>query len=238
LEVAVKNMVDIVIPVLNEEKILREKDDYYSALKDSARIIFVDGGSEDSTVQLAKRYGEVFLSKPGRAFQKNLGAKQARSDYLVFLHVDSFISLNSFPSIKNAIDQGAAGGCLTMRIDDKGFMFRVYEWTVNFRAKNFGVIDGDLGMFVKRSIFEKVGGFDELPIMEDLRFGKKLRRAGRVKVLKDNIHVSARTWHEKGFLKTFFFYTLAYMKLWTGRLKSPRLSHKMEGRGKKSTVPG
>lgn len=213
-------MLDIIIPILNEEKILTENSKYYKALKTRARVIFVDGGSTDRTVAVASEYGNVVLSSPGRGIQKNRGVEESTADYLLFLHVDSFISENALDSISRALKAEAAGGCLTMHIQDKGFIFRIYEKAVNVRSRAFGVIDGDLGMFVRKNVFKRLGGFDLLPVMEDLVFSQKLRKAGRIKVLNDPIYVSSRKWHERGFVSTFLAYTFAHVQLWTGRLKS------------------
>ena len=209
-------MIDIIIPVLNEEKILKEKQEYYLSLKRKARVVFVDGGSVDLTAQIARNYGEVISSVPGRAFQKNRGAEVTHADMLLFLHVDSFISDEAISHILQASQNGLKAGCLTMKIQDQKFIFRIYEFLVNVRAKFFGVIDGDLGLIVNRDIFEGVGRFDNVPMMEDIFFSKKLCRATKIKVLSNPIFVSTRKWHKEGFLKTFFLYTLAYLQLWSG----------------------
>ena len=89
-----------------------------------------------------------------------------------------------------------------MRIDDQGFIFRIYERAVNFRARALGVMDGDLGMFVRRDIFEKLKGFEPLPYMEDIVFSDKMHKTYPVIVLEERIFVSSRKWHERGLLKT------------------------------------
>ena len=209
-------MIDIIIPVLNEEKILIEQAPHYRHLKTKANVIFVDGGSTDRTVQIAQDYGDVLTAPRGRALQKNAGASTTRSKYILFLHVDSSIEDNALEAIEQALDRGVVGGCLTMHIDDDRWLFRIYEKIINGRAKIFSVLDGDLGLFVERSIFEQVGSFDAVPIMEDIKFSVKLRRAGPIQILPQTIHVSSRKWHAQGFGKTFFLYTLAYLQLWTG----------------------
>ena len=137
-------MLDIIIPVLNEEKILTKEAHYYQALKNRARVIFVDGGSTDHTVAIAREYGEVITCSPGRAVQKNRGVQKSQSEHILFLHVDALIDEHALSRIDQILKEGSIGGCLTMRICDNGLIFRIYEWVVNFRAKAFGVIDGDL----------------------------------------------------------------------------------------------
>jgi len=151
-------MVDIIIPVLNEEKVLTQEAQYYQTLKNRARVIFVDGGSTDRTIEIAKTYGKVVSSPAGRAIQKNHGTQETQAEYLLFLHVDALIDEHALDSIDEILRKGSIGGCLTMHIADKGFIFRIYEWTVNFRARAFGIIDGDLGTFVRRDIFDQLGG--------------------------------------------------------------------------------
>ena len=190
---------NIVIPVLNEEKILREKEEYFHWLKSRARIIFVDGGSTDKTVELAKNYGDIVCSTRGRASQKNAGVDACQSENILFLHVDTFLNDDALAAMTSVLANGICGGCFTLVAEDKKFIFRIFERLVNFRAKTFKVIDGDLGLFVKRNIFEQLNRFDRVSVMEDILFSKKLRRAGKIVVLPETICVSSRKWYEKGF---------------------------------------
>ena len=212
-------MLDIVIPVLNEEIILRRRSSYYEALGREARLIFVDGGSTDTTVEVAGRYGEVYGLYPPRALQKNFGAAKAEAPYLLFLNVDCCIDPAALRTVPAHLERYPAG-CFSMKIDRKGWVFRAYEKLVNFRARYFGVLDADLGILVRRDTFERLGGFEERPLMEDIAFSRTLRRKHiPVKPLSANISVSARRWETHGFLKTFWFYTLAYLSFWTGGQK-------------------
>lgn len=212
-------MIDVIIPVLNEEEFLEGQAQYYEELKDKANIIFVDGGSQDKTVEFAKNYGKVIVSKQGRAMQKNAGVSVAVSDNLLFLHVDSLIDTNSLESIERALSNGVCGGCLTMSIADSAFIFRIFESAVNLRAKFIKVMDGDLGQFVRKDVFLQLGGYDQVPVMEDILFGKKLKRIGKIKVLPNVVKVSSRKWKERGFFKLLYQYMVSYLRLWTGRLK-------------------
>jgi len=213
-------MPDIVIPILNEEQILTKEVQYYQTLKHKAKVIFVDGGSTDRTVAIAQEYGEVISCATGRAIQKNRGAQETKTEHLLFLHVDALIDDHALDHIDQILKNGSIGGCLTMHIQDNGLMFRIYEKIVNFRARVFGIIDGDLGTFVRRDIFDQLGGFDLLPVMEDLLFAKKLCKIGPISVLPEPIYVSSRKWRERGFVRTFCDYTIAYLRLWNGSLTS------------------
>ena len=217
-------MVDIIIPVLNEERILEERDEYFQTLGQKANIIFVDGGSQDRTVELARRWGQAVISKRGRAVQMNQGAKFSSSDYLLFLHVDTWINPQVTSRIIEVLDNGCDAGCFQMTIDDPQWMFRIIEEIVNGRAKYFGVIDGDLGLFIKKDVFEGLGGFDEVPMMEDILFSKKLKNKYRIKILPSPIIVSSRKWYEQGFLKTLGAYAKAYLQFWFGMI-SPKVKY-------------
>ena len=207
-------MIDIIIPVLNEEKILHEKRDYYVWLKEQGQIIFVDGGSRDRTAHLAQEFGRVIYCNPGRSSQMNQGALTGTGQYVLFLHVDTFITQQAFRQINEAIGQRADSGCLTLAIDDSKFIFRIFEWLVNMRARYFKVIDGDLGLLVRKDVFQNLDGFDEVKFMEDILFSKKLKKRYKTIVFSEKIHVSSRAWHEKGFFNTFFYYSRAYIKFW------------------------
>jgi len=208
-------LINIIIPVYNEEKILKEKAHYYEWLKTKGRLVFVDGGSFDRTVETALVYGQVLTSARGRARQMNKGVEETTEGHFLFLHVDTFISEKAIRDAVQILDNGTCGGCFTMEIDRKGLIFRIFENIVNLRARLFHVIDGDLGLFVKREAFNRVKRFDDIPIMEDIVFSRKLRKTGAVVVLPDQIIVSSRKWEKNGFLKTFGLYFLAYIQLWT-----------------------
>jgi len=211
-------MLDIIIPVLNEENILNQRHAYFDCLSKQANLVFVDGGSNDQTIALASQFGMVLQSYPPRSVQKNYGATHTQTPYLLFLNVDTIVQESALQKIPAYLNDNKAG-CFCMRIDDQGLNFRFYEWLVNFRARAFGAIDADLGLMIRRDFFEQLGRFDELPIMDDIAFSKKLRRRLKITPLQEDITVSARKWREKGFFKTLGIYTLAYLKFWMGIIK-------------------
>lgn len=220
-------MLDIIIPVLNEETILDARQTYYKMLGRAANLVFVDGGSVDVTVTRARRFGKVLQTRPGRSYQKNFGARHTDGEYLLFLNVDAFITEEMVHQTLDAFRQGAQSGCFTMRILDRRPVFRLYEWAVNQRAVRQGIIDADLGMFIRRDVFDALGGFDRLIIMDDIVFSKRLCRRYPITVLNARIEVSSRKWDERGFLATFGQYSLAYLQLWTGIpfFKDPYRNH-------------
>ena len=201
-------MVTIIIPVLNEEEILTKNYDHFTGLGKDAEIIFVDGGSSDRTIELASRLGKVVKSKRGRARQMNFGAKMARGDALLFLHADCFLESSALHSVYECIRNGAIGGCFTQRLDSDLPVYRKIEYKGNKRARERKIFSGDQGIFVRKDIFFALGGFPEVPVLEDILFSKMLREAGRVEVLDDKIYVSARRWQKEGVFKTNILYTI------------------------------
>jgi len=202
-------MISIICPIYNEEKILTETAVDLEKLSRQAELIFVDGGSSDRSVEIAGKFTKVFTSKKGRAVQMNYGASQAKGDILLFLHADSVICADTLVSIETKIIQdGFIGGCLNQRIDNKALVYRFIESEGNFRAHARKIFYGDQGIFVKNEVFLKIGGFPEVPIMEDVLFTRKLRRAGKTVVLSDKIMVSARRWEKRGIIRTTLIFIL------------------------------
>ncbi|MFC1708928.1 TIGR04283 family arsenosugar biosynthesis glycosyltransferase [Candidatus Omnitrophota bacterium] len=202
-------MISVIIPFYNEEKIFSANSDFFQGLSRKAELIFVDGGSTDSGVDIAKNYSRVVQAKKGRATQMNHGARLAQNDILLFLHADNFIDIDVLASIEDRLlNDDFIGGCLTQRIDKEGIIYRFIEEQGNRRARRKGVFYGDQGVFVKKDIFLKMGGYPDVPIMEDVLFSKKLREVGRVIVLDDKIIVSPRRWEKNGVAKTVALYNL------------------------------
>ncbi|MEW6008143.1 MAG: TIGR04283 family arsenosugar biosynthesis glycosyltransferase [Candidatus Omnitrophota bacterium] len=202
-------MISIIIPIYNEEKILAEHSRYFENLSQHAEFIFIDGSSTDASIDLASAFGKVLSCQKGRALQMNYGAQHARFDTIFFLHVDNIISSEALLSIEKEIQKnGIIGGCLTQRIDKNGFIYRIIEAQGNLRAKLSKIFYGDQGIFVKKDIFFKIGGFPEVPIMEDILFSKQLRKMGKTTVLPEKIIVSARRWERQGIIRTTLLFNL------------------------------
>lgn len=208
-------MLTIIIPIYNEEKSLSEKTGFFFNLSKSSELIFVDGESFDNSCSIAAAYGKVLRSKTGRASQMNSGARSAKGDVLLFLHADTAITLDTVLAIEEAIHKrGFVGGCLTQRINGDSFVYRLIERQGNSRARKHKIFYGDQGIFVKKDVFERVGGFPEVPIMEDVLFTKRLRKTGPTVVLPDKIMVSARRWEKNGIIKTAILFNLIIISFW------------------------
>ncbi|MDK2918200.1 MAG: hypothetical protein PWQ37_933 [Candidatus Petromonas sp.] len=199
-------MVSIIIPVLNEEKKIKGLLEQVDTLQGDKEIIVVDGGSEDQTVDIASKYAKVIHSKKGRAKQMNRGAEEAKGDILWFVHSDSILNIDSLKNIEMAISQGYIGGGMSLYFYDYDTLFmRFVSKTSNLRAKYLGLYFGDQGIFVKKDIFFKLGGYPDIELMEDWELSKKLTKIGKMKMLKTKIGTSARRFKEWGQLKTLLF---------------------------------
>jgi rSAM/selenodomain-associated transferase 2 len=202
-------MISIVIPVYNEEKILEMNASFFGRLSKQSELLFVDGGSIDRTVELAARYVNVLHCKKGRAKQMNYGAEHARNDILLFMHADNCISGEALENIENNIHStGAVGGCLTQRIDKKGLIYRLIEMQGNIRARRSRIFYGDQGIFVRKDVFNRLGGFPDVPVFEDVLFSKKVKCIGKTPVLSDKILVSSRRWEKQGIVKTTIMFNI------------------------------
>lgn len=195
-------MISVIIPVLNEAKIL---DKTLSQLKpglEGHELIVVDGGSTDNSACIAKKYGRVISSERGRAKQLNTGANAANGDILIFLHADVWLEKGAFKAVEAALSSGCVGGGFLQKIDGKSLLYRLIEFSANMRGKYLKTFYGDSGIFVRQTDFHNIGGFPIVPIMEEIGFSKELRRLGKTKMIKPHIHISARRWERKGIVRT------------------------------------
>lgn len=198
-------MISVIIPVYNEEECLSKDAVYYQAISRDADLIFVDGGSGDDTIFLAKKSGRVISAPKSRAVQMNQGAKEAKNDILLFLHADTRIHPENLQHIVEAMkNKKYVGGCFKQVLDDPAVIYRWIAWTGNMRARLSKIFFGDQGIFVRKDVFQKLGGFPEVRIGEDVLFTKKLRKQGNVGILPCPIYCSARRWKSQGIWRTFF----------------------------------
>ena len=206
-------MISVIIPILNEATILAKTLSRLQPELANHELIIVDGGSTDGSVDIAKKYGRVVISERGRAKQLNAGASASTGDILIFLHADVWLEAGAFAAVEAALSSGYVGGGFLQKIDGPSILYRIIERTADMRGKYLKVFYGDSGIFVSRSNFERIGGFTEVPIMEEMGFSKKLRRLGKTKMVKPRIHISARRWEANGIIRTTvknWFITLLY----------------------------
>ncbi len=197
--------ITVIIPVLNEEKAIGPTLKALEALR-ADEVIVVDGGSADSTRKIAEQANVLLLSSPaGRARQMNRGAKAAGGDVLLFLHADSRLPHSGLRDVRLALeDPNCVGGRFDVELDSRRWILRLVGILISIRSRLTRVATGDQAIFVRRRIFEEIGGFPEIPLMEDIAFSRILKRSGRVACLKNRVVTSARRWQTEGVWRTIF----------------------------------
>lgn len=192
----------IVIPALNEQRSLAPLFDDIAALRTEVEVILVDGGSTDETRDVARRAGaRVLESEPGRGIQLRMGAQHATAPMLCFLHADVRMpepARRSLEAIAHGGEQGA--WAFRLRIDGARRAYRAIEWSANTRSALLGLPYGDQGLVIARSRYDAVGGYADLPIMEDVAIARALRKAGGIALLPAALLVSPRRWERDGVL--------------------------------------
>ena len=174
--------VSIIIPLYNEAKAIERFLASIESLARQAQIIFVDGGSTDGSDELVKRWCDskgcqFYRSSKGRAKQMNLGAEAARGDALFFLHSDSFAPKGCVAEVKRVLKK-YNWGCFGIRFASKDPLMKICQMISNNRIRDRKVVFGDQGIFIKRETFFDVGGFPDLPIMEDYQFSLTMKERG------------------------------------------------------------
>ena len=195
--------VSIIIPVLNEEKAIAAT---VGALPRSQphELFIVDGGSSDRTVEICKQLGAtVLVGSRDRARQMNLGARRASGDVLLFLHADTRLPDSAFHDIHRALsDPQCVGGRFDVQLDGAHWMLGVIGVMISLRSRLSQVATGDQAIFVRREIFAELGGYPDIPLMEDVAFSRALKRRGRLACLRSRVITSARRWERDGIWRT------------------------------------
>lgn len=196
----------VIVPVLDEqEAIVPCLDNLQHIRALGHEVIVVDGGSRDKTVSLAQAHCDrVMISPAGRAAQMNMGAEKAGGNLLLFLHVDTLLPDDALSILQGVMDdhRGRLWGRFDMRLDGRSRMFRIIETMMNLRSRLTSVSTGDQVMFVSRQLFESVGGFPEIALMEDIAICKLLRRQRHPVNLRQTVTSSARRWQSRGIFRT------------------------------------
>ena len=195
-------MISVIMPVYNEERVICRALDNIAGCK-NVEIILIDGGSSDETLQKAEKYPiKIIQSFRNRAYQLNKGCQIAKGRILLFLHADCLLEENSFNAVRACIDEGFIGGCFEHKIDSSRLIFRFIEKSGHLRAKFSKIFYGDQVIFVRKDIYFRIGGIDEVELFDDVIFSKKLRKIGETCVLNKKAFSSARRWETQGIIKT------------------------------------
>ncbi len=198
-----KQFLSIVIPALNEEEHLGQTLARVGRIP-HGEVVVVDGGSRDSTVEIAEKWGaRVIRTEPNRGRQMNLGAQEASGAILLFLHADTLLPENYAESIRAALtDPKVVGGAFAWRVEPSTAFLKYIEKNVAWRTRIFRMPYGDQAYFVRTSVFREMNGYAEIPLMEDVEFIRRLRKIGNLATIPHPVVTSPRRYQRRGPVRT------------------------------------
>ena len=210
-------LISIIIPVLNEEASIKNLLQQLQACRQQGHeVIVVDGGSVDNTVSISKPLSDkVIISSYGRAIQMNKGAEKSKNEILWFLHADTLIPDNAIEYIHQALKK-KSWGRFNVHLSGTNVLFRLIESMMNLRSCVTGIATGDQGIFINKVIFNKVGGFPNIPLMEDIAISKNLKNISRPACVKEKLITSRRRWEKNGILSTVLLMWKLRLLFWLG----------------------
>ena len=191
--------ISIIIPTINEANNLPLLLSDLATIHKEGEIIVVDCGSEDKTIEIANIYGaKVCISKErNRGLQLDIGARNSKGDWLIFLHADTRLTYDWFRKTNSFLKENKDSiFYFEFKIDHKKILYRVLEILVNFRSKFFKQPYGDQGLIIHRTTYFKNNGFRKIPLMEDIDFIKRLNKKNDLKQLNLPIYISSRKWEK------------------------------------------
>jgi len=192
--------ISVVVPVLDEAPRIVACLEALQGLRAAGHeVIVVDGGSRDASAELAAPLADRVLRAPrGRALQMNAGARAARGAMLLFLHADTRLP----PEAARAVFARGDWGRFDVAIEGRHALLPVIAWMMNLRSRLTGIATGDQAIFVRRALFERLGGYAEIPLMEDVELSRRLRRVSPPACLRLRAVTSGRRWEKRGVLRT------------------------------------
>ncbi|WP_452221798.1 TIGR04283 family arsenosugar biosynthesis glycosyltransferase [Lacinutrix salivirga] len=214
-------MISIIIPVLNEEKNIKELLYHLidnASLTTISELIIVDGGSTDNTIERVKNLDlniKVLNSQKGRAKQMNVGAKAAKGNIFYFLHADSFPPNRYDELILNEIKKGNNAGCFRLQFDNNHWWLRLASWLTQFSWR--ACRGGDQSQFITKALFDDIGGYDEsFSIYEDNILINELYKRKEFVVINKKLKTSARRYEKRGIWRLQYHFWTIYVKKWFG----------------------
>jgi rSAM/selenodomain-associated transferase 2 len=196
--------ISIIIPVLNEELNLPDVLNNLQSFRSKGHeVVIVDGGSSDNSLMLAQQGADiVIVSKAGRALQMNSGAAVATGSILLFLHCDTILPDNALKIIADNYQAENYWGRFDVRLSSNKFVFRLIERLMNLRSRLTSIATGDQAIFIERKLFNQLGGFPEIALMEDISISGLLRKLSPPVCLKQKVITSSRRWENNGVVAT------------------------------------
>lgn len=198
-------MISIIIPALNEEMHMARCMESIRAEGFSGEVIVADGGSIDGTRQIASGYHgvKVLESAKGRGTQMNAGSAKATGDILLFVHADTILEQGWSKELCLALDDPSiVGGAFSFSIDNPSPKYRLVEAWVRLRCRLFRLPYGDQAIFIRKDVFQKLGGYKEILLMEDVDIIRRMKKLGDITILNRKAVTSGRRWVSKGLLRT------------------------------------
>lgn len=195
----------VIVPCLNEAPVIEATLARMQGLRARGHeIIVVDGGSDDRSVEIARPLADkIIIARRGRALQMNAGAAAAAGNVLLFVHADTWLPAAADLLLGSALVSGdRRWGRFDVRLSGAHPLFRVIEFFMNWRSRVTGIATGDQAMFVTRPLFDALGGFADIPLMEDVTLSRALKRHGRPAVVRRRAITSSRRWEQHGVLRT------------------------------------
>jgi len=197
----------IIIPVWKEESVILRTIEHIHGLQsaDSAEIIVVDGDPGGKTMEIARRGGvKTAISNRGRGNQMNRGAALAVGNILIFLHADTRLPNDALGLIDNVMwDESHMAGAFDLAIDSKKTIFRLIEKAASLRSRLTRIPYGDQAVFMRKAVFNKLGGFKNIPVMEDVEIMQRIKkRKGKIHIIDRAVSTSARRWEKEGIVYT------------------------------------
>jgi rSAM/selenodomain-associated transferase 2 len=208
----------IIVPTLDEAGFIAATLDALAPLRSRGHeVIVADGGSSDSTLALcAGRADVAFVAARGRARQMNAGAARAHGEVLMFLHADTLLPAQADERVARALAAGALWGRFDVRITGRSPMLPVIAALMNRRSCWSGIATGDQAIFLRRSLFEQIGGFADLALMEDVDLSRRLRTRGAPACLHECAVTSGRRWESRGVWRTIWLMWRLRWRYWRG----------------------
>lgn len=208
----------IIVPTLDEAGFIAATLDALAPLRSRGHeVIVADGGSSDGTLSLCEGRADVaFIAAHGRARQMNAGAARAQGEVLMFLHADTLLPVQADELVARALATGALWGRFDVRITGRSPMLPVVAALMNRRSCWTGIATGDQAIFLRRSLFEQIGGFADLALMEDVDLSRRLRARGAPACLHACAVTSGRRWESRGVWRTIWLMWRLRWRYWRG----------------------